>query len=245
MPIRIRAFLIHLAFSFALAAVAIALAFLVWYPGPLAKAVGMSDIFFMMLGIDVILGPLLTLIVYNPAKKSLRFDLAVIVAVQLAAFAYGLMAIAEARPAWYVFNKDRFDLAQATDLDTSRIALAKAEYRRVSWTGPQWVASVTPPDRAKATELLMESGGGGPDLPQRIDLYVPLADEKAAMLAKAHDVAELARYNAQAAVDALLKSYPKANAWLPLMARITPMTVLIDKTDGAIIAVVDLRPWND
>lgn len=43
-----------------LALLALALAFLVWYPGPLPKAVGIAGIFFMMLGIDVVLGPLPT-----------------------------------------------------------------------------------------------------------------------------------------------------------------------------------------
>lgn len=245
MPNRVRAFLIHLAGSCCLALVALALVFLVWYPGPLPKAVGMAGIFFMMLGIDVILGPLLTLVVYNPAKKSLRFDLSVIVLLQLVAFGYGLMTIAQGRPAWYVFNKDRFDLAQAMDLDTRYLADARPEYRDTPWTGPRWVAAIAPKDVEKAQALMMESVAGGSDLPQRIDLYVPLADELANVKAKAHALSELSRYNPQASVDDVLKLWPKANAFLPLMARITPMTVLIDKADGTIIAVVDLRPWAD
>jgi hypothetical protein len=30
----------------------------------------------ILLGVDVVLGPLITLIIFNPKKKSLRFDLA-------------------------------------------------------------------------------------------------------------------------------------------------------------------------
>ena len=43
----------------------------------------------LMIGVDVVIGPLLTLIVFDPKKKHLKFDLVVIAALQLAALAYG------------------------------------------------------------------------------------------------------------------------------------------------------------
>ena len=50
---------------------------------------------FLVVGIDVVLGPLLTLIVFHPKKKSLIWDLAVIVAVQLGALGYGVWVMAQ------------------------------------------------------------------------------------------------------------------------------------------------------
>jgi len=47
----------------------------VWYPIPLVKATGVGALFLMMLGIDLILGPAFTFIVYKKFKKNLKFDL--------------------------------------------------------------------------------------------------------------------------------------------------------------------------
>lgn len=40
----------------------------------------------LIMGADIVLGPLLTLVVYKAGKKSLRFDLACIVTLQAGAF---------------------------------------------------------------------------------------------------------------------------------------------------------------
>ena len=58
----------------------------------------------MLLAIDVILGPLLGLLVYKEGKKSLKFDLSVIILIQIAALCYGVFSIEQGRPAWLVYN---------------------------------------------------------------------------------------------------------------------------------------------
>lgn len=244
MPPRLRVTLIHLAFSLVLGLAAAALAFLIWYPPPLAKAVGLQHVFLVLVSVDTILGPLLTFVVYKVGKKSLRFDISVIVLLQLAAFAFGFWKIAEARPAWLVFNMDRFDLVQAMDLDPRHRNETSLEYRSAPWTGAKWVASQNPTDPAKHNELMFESAAGGPDLPQRTDLYVPLAQEKSIFQGKAKPLEELVKYNPVDAVQTVLRRWPEANAWLPLSSRADSMTVLLDKKNARIIAVVDLRPWN-
>ena len=69
---RIKAFLIHGLISISIALLVIGLVFFIWYPAPLAKAVGVTHIFLMMLAIDVILGPLLTLLVYKRIDKAVN-----------------------------------------------------------------------------------------------------------------------------------------------------------------------------
>lgn len=243
MPPRIRAFLIHLAASALIACLAIALVFLVWYPSPLATATGVTPIFLLMLGIDVTIGPLLTLVVYKHGKKSLCRDLGIIVLLQLCALVYGLHTMAVTRPAWVVYNNDRFDLGHANELDRRFAANAKPEYLHAPWTGPRWIASVAPTDLNEYRELLMESVKGGPDLPQRIDLYRPLSEAAAAIRAKALPLADLDKYNSPADVKSVLKQWPAADAFVPLMAKVKPMTVLLRKADSKVIAIVDLNPW--
>ena len=56
---RFKFFLSHLAISLLIALLVIGLVFFVWYPSPLATAVGVTQVFLMMLAIDVIVGPFL------------------------------------------------------------------------------------------------------------------------------------------------------------------------------------------
>ena len=52
----------------------------------------------MLLAIDVIVGPLLSLLVYKEGKKTLKMDLSIIVLVQILAMSYGVYVIAQSRP---------------------------------------------------------------------------------------------------------------------------------------------------
>lgn len=244
MKSRLHAALIHLSGSLCIALLALAAVYGLWYPAPLAAAAGVNGIFGLMLGVDVVTGPVLTFAVFKAGKKGLLFDLAVIVALQLTALSYGLWTIAQGRPAWLVFNADRFDLTQAADIDPRYRPQAAPAFRHAPWTGPRWAASVNPADPEKRTQLILESAGGGFDLPQRIDLFVPLAGQQAALLAKASPLEKLNQFNSPAQVKKALAPWPQADAWLPLMARAQPMTVLIERGTAQPLAVVDLRPWS-
>ena len=82
------------------------------------------------------LGPLLTLVVFKSGKRGMKFDLAVIGLVQLAALIYGAHIVFLARPAFIVFVKDRFEMVAVVDLDPAEVAKAKVpEFRSLSWTG--------------------------------------------------------------------------------------------------------------
>lgn len=243
LQLRLKAFVVHLVGSVLLALVAAALVYGMWYPAPLDRAVGVSGVFLLMLGVDVVLGPLLTFAVYQKGKRSLPFDLAVIVVIQLAALGYGLHAIAQGRPAWLVFNADRFDVARANDLDTRYAHEALPPYRQVPWTGPRWVASVNPDDADKRNQLVLESASGGADLPERIDLYRPLEGQGEHLRQRARPLSELTQFNTPERVHVMTQRWPQADAWLPLMSREQPMVVLLDLEQASPVAVVDLSPW--
>lgn len=241
---RLRAGLIHLSISAVVAAMAVGVVFLLWYPSPLHVAVGVTGIFFIVLGVDVVLGPLLTTVVYRQGKKSLRFDLAVIALLQLTAFAYGLWTVAEGRPAWLVYNADRFDLVQAYQIDQRKIGAAAAEYRSAPWTGPRWVYARRPENPDEQQAMIMEALMAGVDMAQHPELYRPLDNAAESMREHASPLDELSRYNPQAAVDEVRQRWPEADAFLPMMARVHPVTVLINKGSAKVIAIVDLNPWQ-
>jgi len=166
---RFRAFLIHLACSVAVASVLAYIVFGVWYPAPLGKALGVLGIFLIVLTVDATLGPLITFVIYKKGKKGLAMDLAIVVILQISALSYGVHVVAEGRPVWIVFNVDRFDIVQATEISAENRAKAAVEYQELSWFGPKWVASDVPEDPAARTELMFNAASGGADLPQRPD----------------------------------------------------------------------------
>jgi hypothetical protein len=105
---RYQAFAVHMAISLVIFFILLVCITQYWYPGILFdtgngwKAVG------MIVGIDLILGPLLTFIVFNHNKSSLKLDLAVIALVQTAALIYGTWTIHQTRPIAIAFINNSF-----------------------------------------------------------------------------------------------------------------------------------------
>jgi len=244
MPTRMKAFLLHLAVSALVALLAVLLVFRLWYPAPYHEALGVTHIFLLLLLVDVILGPLLTLLVFEAGKKSLVMDLSIIAALQLAALGYGLWTVAEGRPAWIVYNVDRFDVVTAVDIDTRQLDEALIQYRSASWTGPRWVGAVRPEGSEQSNSILFESVQGGSDIAQRPNLYSPLTEVAEAMQQRAQPLEKLNDFNDAAAVQDALQNWPNAAAWVPLMARAKPMVVLLGKNKNEVIAMVELNPWK-
>lgn len=244
MPARIKAFSLHLTISALIALAVIAVVFYLWYPAPLHNAVGVTNIFLIILAVDVVLGPLLTLLVYKVGKKTLVMDLTVIAVLQVAALGYGLWTVAEGRPAWLVFAADRFDLVRILDIDERKLDQAPAQYRKPSLLGPQWVAAVSPTDNSEKSDILLESVFAGVDIAQRPNLYQPLELQKEAIQQRLLELSALPAINTAESIEAVLAKHPSADAWLPLRASNQDMVVLMRKDTAEVIAIVDLRPWD-
>ena len=241
---RIGFFLGHLSASFLIACLISILVLYSWYPSPLATAVGVTDIFLMLLVIDVILGPLLGLLVYKEGKKTLKFDLSVIILIQIAALCYGVYSIEQGRPAWLVFHADRFELVRKNDLILENIGQAQPQFQQISWTDPQFAAvklAVSPQQR---NDEMFAEVFSGISIAQRPERYVELTQAKTQIQQRALQLKELEQYNSKTDIEKKLTKYPKANAWLPLKANAVDMVVLVNKESASIIKIVDLRPWE-
>ena len=244
MSARIKAFVTHLAVSALIALAVIGIVFHLWYPAPLHTAVGVTQIFLILLAVDVVLGPLLTLLVFKVGKKSLAKDLTVIALLQISALAYGLYTVAEGRPAWLVFAKDRFDLVRVLDIDERKLEQADLAYRQPSLLGPQWVVAINPTDNDERNDILMESVMAGVDIAQRPNLYAPLNSQKSEIQKRLNELDALSAFNTTEKIGAALTKHPQADSWLPLRANNQDMVVLMHKASAEVVAIVDLRPWD-
>jgi len=139
---------IHLSLSALIATAVWLLVVRRWYPYPLDELAGGLTLLSLVIGVDVACGPLLTLLVYTPAKSRLALwvDFSVIGAIQLAALAYGLYSVTEARPVVLAYEVDRFVAVPAAGVDRSHLPDAPASLQMLSWNGPVLIGARTPKD---------------------------------------------------------------------------------------------------
>lgn len=241
---RLNFFLSHLSISFFIALLVVGLVFFIWYSSPLARAVDVTQIFLMLLAIDVIVGPVLGLLVYKEGKKSLKFDLSVIILIQISALCYGVFSIEQGRPAWLVFHADRFELVRKNDIILDGIDQAQPQFQYVSWTKPEFVAVKSAASTEQRQDDMFTEVLGGISIAQQPERYIELTQAKHQIQQRALPLIELEQYNSKNQVEKILAKYPKADAWLPLEANAVDMVVLINKEKAEVIKIIDLRPWN-
>lgn len=240
---------IHLLISLAVAAVAAWLVFGLWYPYPYREISGGRELFFIVIAVDVIMGPLLTLSVFNRKKppQELRRDLAVIGALQIAALAYGLWTVSVARPVHLVFEIDRFRVVHAIEIDEAEMLQAPPDLRQLPWTGPTPVSLRAFQNDKEKIDLTM-AALSGLSLSARPALWQSYELEKPQILRAAKPLVDLkARFPQHAgAMDAALKASAAGNTpvqfvgYLPMAGRDKFWTVLIDLNSTEVIAFVPI-----
>lgn len=247
---RLRAALIHLGISLLIALLASALVFGLWYPYPYREISGGRELFLIVVAVDVILGPLLTLAVFNRAKprQELQRDLGVIGLLQLMALCYGLWTVSLARPVHLVFEVDRFRVVHAVDVPLDLMHKVPAEIDALPLWGPTLLA-VRPFKDARESFEATQVALGGIALASRPDLWQPYSMARDRVLKEAKPVAALKQRFASRApeIDALLaphlapvKAKPASLVYLPMAGRQSFWTVFLDPTTAQVVAFMPL-----
>ena len=168
---RWKASAIHFSISLLIGLTAFCLLYFVYYPQPYFEPAGAGKLVLILLGVDVILGPLLTLVVFKSGKKSLKFDLSIIAVVQMAALIYGLHVMWVARPVFVVAAAERFVIVYANQISDKNYESAKI-FNSVPLFGPKLVGARVPVDSSERTALL-ESALRGCDIECYPKYFVP------------------------------------------------------------------------
>jgi hypothetical protein len=248
---RLRAATLHLGISLVIAALAALLVFLVWYPHPYGEISGGRNLFLLVVAVDVIMGPLLTLTIFNLRKprRELRRDLAVIGLLQVAALSYGLWTMAVARPVHLVFELDRFRVVRAIDVPDDLLRQAPAGLRNLPFTGPTLLSVREFRDSQESFDATM-AALQGIALGARPDLWQSYAKAKPLIVARARPLTQLKNRFPTRALEidaALASSRPATEAkrgisvgYIPMVGRSSFWTVLIDIETTDIIAFVPI-----
>ena len=245
---RWRAATVHFALSVLIAALVFAAIYFVWYPGALFESAGGRNLFLLIACVDVVIGPLITLIIFVPGKRGLVFDLVVIALLQLAALSYGVWVLYESRPAWMVFVKDRFELVRANHVLEAERAKAKSPFNEIPIDGPRFVGARMPAETGEQLRIAI-SAARGHDLQTYPQYLVAYDDVKKAVAAKSRPFEKLLEFNPakRSEVEGLPARLGRSREqirYLPMRAGKVDLTVLVDAKSGDVLQVTGLKPWE-
>lgn len=237
-----RAFAVHFLVTLAFSAVAAALVFLIWFPDPFQEMLGGTQLFEIMVLCDLGLGPLTSFIIYNSKKtrRALVFDYTVVGIVQLAAFVYGVYAVANIRPAYVVFVGDRLEVVSAGEIDDADLAQGADGFRRRPVWGPDLV-SIQEPQDLKERDRIMFSSLAGKDYPVLPAYYVPYERGLPEFKRRALPVKELEKRHPEA--KPLISSADEQLVWLPVRHAKGFWTALLDPNTGRPVRWLPVDPY--
>jgi hypothetical protein len=243
---RLKASGIHLGLSLLVVALAALLVFGIWYPYPYREISGGRELFLLVVTVDVIIGPLITLAIFNRAKPwpSLRRDLMVVALLQLSALGYGLWTVFVARPVHMAFEIDRFRVVHAIDVAPELLAMTPSGINALPLTGPT-LLSLRPfkNDQEKMeTTLAALQGvplGSRPDLWQSYEKGIPdvLKEAKPVALLKSRFP------NRVVEIDEVLAPFGPAGqamVTVPMVGRKSFWTVFLDPITADVKAFLPL-----
>lgn len=116
---------VHLALSVVFFSALVTTVSFIWYPNPFFSASGGWQGLRLVAAVDLVLGPLITLVIFNPKKSSreLRIDIGLVILVQMGALVWGVKAVYEQRPVAVVFLDTSFYTVPASAISSQGIDL--------------------------------------------------------------------------------------------------------------------------
>jgi len=241
---RFKAFLIHFSISLFVFFILLYFILIQWYPSPLFENDGGWRVIRIIVGIDLVLGPLLTLIVFKPGKPGLKFDLSMIALLQTLALSWGVWTTYNERPAAVIYTIDHFTPVPAYELAQHGIGLKELKKFGGSW--PILIFSDIPMENLSL--VLLKAFRESKPLYLYSEYYKNFSSEFASVLKQSsmnlkkyvEDKPELKqRYQ-----EALLKLNPgnTNTAFLALHSRDKWITVIFDLDTMQMLDTIDIEP---
>jgi hypothetical protein len=182
----------HLFLSLLVAFFAGVLVFGVWYPYPYRELSGGRELFVLIISVDVVCGPLLTFVLFNPAKprSELVRDLGIVAMIQMAALVYGLYTVSLARPVYVVHEVDRLRVVSRADIPEDQLKPELGGFHILPLFGPKLIGvreAKNATERATSLDLAFQ----GQDVAVRPDWWQKYDLSRDQVLSRAKPVANL------------------------------------------------------
>lgn len=218
------------------------------YPWPYYKINGLWQGLRITASVDLILGPLLTMIIFTPGKslRALRFDLVMIALVQLAALIYGVVTLYAQRPYATLFLDRGFQIMRVADFPKDRKAWDGLEkLRTASEIHPALIAVRPPQNSEESVQMFVEemtSKGFPASFMSRLE---PVQQHWSQIVQSA--LALPARLPAahQKKLDAFLQTHqttPQKLAFFPLHGSFDACMIVLQRDSGNFVGYLDITP---
>lgn len=238
---------LHLLASLLVMVAAGLLVFVLWYPAPYFKVASGIELFLLIVGVDMVCGPLLTFVLGSPCKPRAELirDIGLVALIQLSALGYGLYNLYQARPVYLAWEGDRYRLVTASDIDLDMLATAGAAYRQLPFAGPQLVATrlLEPKDSGYLKSIEDTLKGLPPSYkPERWQVY---PEHLTQILAGARTLQDLPETSRQSVELAQLQSSSPNLIYYPLEgAHSGSWIVLLAPENAEVVDFLPLDGWN-
>jgi len=150
-------------------------AYFTWFPYSFSDLGGFFDTAWMLIFVDLVLGPLLVFFIYKKNKKYLKLDINILLTIQLFAFIYGAYSLFLKHPAYAVFSVDRFQLTNVSEI-----------YPKPNWqeqlkhhffSAPKFVLAQIPTNSQDKNILIFNTIiKNEPDIERRPKYFKPLSE---------------------------------------------------------------------
>jgi hypothetical protein len=244
MHFRLKAFSLHLISSATVLTLILGSLYLGWYRWPGWYLTDVKTVVLVMVCVDVVLGPTLTLIIANRTKsrRVLARDIGIIVAVQLCALTYGSVSLWNGRPLYYAYSEGVLQLVQAYDINAKEAALGRQlnpAFAPHWYSLPRWIWVPLPENQEEATKIVTSTITGGDDvisMPRYFKSWDACLPSLRSQLKKVDDVAYFAKsekkklkgeMKATGLVDDQLDAMPLTGRGHPLLAVFDPASLKI------------------
>jgi hypothetical protein len=247
MHFRLKLFSLHLLSSATVLSLILGSLYFGWYRWPGWYLTDVTRVILVMVCVDVVLGPTLTLIIANQKKstRELTRDIGIIVVVQLCALSYGSVSLWNGRPLYYAFSESVLQLVQAYDIDAIEAQLGRDQNPGLAphwYSLPRWIWAPLPQDPDEREKIFTAAISGGDDvisMPRYFKRWEEGIPSLQSQLKKVDDVAYFAksekkRLKEKMKTAGMADDQPDA---MPLTGRGHPLLAVFDPTTLRIIAV--------
>lgn len=251
MKFRLKAFGLHLLASTVVLSLTLGTLYLGWYYWPGWYLADVLRVVAVMAGVDVIIGPTLTLIIANANKprRELRRDLSIIVAVQLIALIYGTTQLWDGRPLYYAFSENVLQMIQAYDIDPGELKIAREQHVELvpHWYSlPRWIWAPLPADRTEHEKIVTSAVTGGDDVISMPRYYKQWEQALPALRTQLRNVDDVGYFSRNQ--KKVLKQRMSARGLatdqsdaIPLTGRGAPLLAVVDPVTLKVKAVIKAR----
>jgi len=181
MRFRLKAFSLHLLSSATALTLILGSLYFGWYRWPGWHLTDVTTVVLVMVCVDVVLGPTLTLIIANQKKsrRELTRDIGIIVVVQLCALIYGSVSLWNGRPLYYAFSESVLQLVQAYDIDAKDAEIGRQQNPALAphwYSLPRWIWAPLPQNAEESRKIVVSAVTGGDDVISMPKYFKPWED---------------------------------------------------------------------